>query len=177
MLDAATGKPAASAPADLKPVRLNNRLRRTVEAALGGLTLLSADPAKRLEAAQAVFKSRDASALPALDTAIAKETDARVKRALTEARAAVILFQADAKEDDKLGAIAVIRERGDQDARGLLAGLPAGQPRSCSAPPPTRSRRSTTGSRCGAPCRTPGTGSRSARCCCSPPSALPSRSA
>ena len=77
MLDAATGKPAAAiAPADLDAVRLNNRLRRMIDAALGGLTLLSPDPAKRLEAAQAVFKSRDANALPALDAALAKETDA-----------------------------------------------------------------------------------------------------
>ena len=109
-------------------MRLNNRLRRSVEAALGGLTLLVGRSGQALEAAQAVFRSRDASALPTLDAALAKETDARVKRALTEARAAVILFQADAKENDKLAAIAVIRERADQDSRGLLAGLPAGQP-------------------------------------------------
>ena len=127
ILDATTGKPAASAPADLKTVRLNNRLRRSVEAALGGLTLMSSDPGKRLEAAQAVFRSRETAALPTLDAALAKETDARVKRALSEARAAVILFQADAKESDKLAAIAAIRERADQDSRGLLAGLPAGQ--------------------------------------------------
>ncbi len=125
VLDAATGKPAASPPGDLKTVRLNNRLRRSVEAALGGLTLLAADPAKRYEAAQAVFKSRDANALPTLDAALAKETDSRVKRALAEARAAVILFQADAKENDKLAAVTVIRERADQDSRGLLAGLPS----------------------------------------------------
>jgi urea transport system permease protein len=128
VLDAATGKPAASAPADLKAVRLNNRLRRSVEAALGGLTLMAADPAKRLEAAQAVFRSRDSAALPTLDAALAKETETRVKRALTEARAAVILFQSDAKETDKISAIAVVRERADQDSRGLLAGLPTGQP-------------------------------------------------
>jgi urea transport system permease protein len=128
ILDATTGKPAASTPADLKAVRLNNRLRRSVEAALGGLTLMSSDPGKRLEAAQAVFRSREAAALPTLDAALAKETDSRVKRALSEARAAVILFQADAKENDKLTAIAAIRERADQDSRGLLAGLPTGQP-------------------------------------------------
>ena len=127
VLDAATGKPEASPPADLKTVRLNNRLRRSVEAALGGLTLLAADPAKRYEAAQAVFKSRDANALPTLDAALARETDGRVKRALAEARAAVLLFQADAREDDKLAAVAVIRDRADQDSRGLLAGLPSGQ--------------------------------------------------
>jgi urea transport system permease protein len=127
-LDAATGKPiAGAAPADLKPVRLNNRLRRTVEASLGGLTLMSSDPAKRYEAAQAVFKSREVSALPALETALAKETDARVKRALNEARAAIILSKPDSSEPDKLAAVDVIKSRADQDARGLLAGLPSGQ--------------------------------------------------
>jgi urea transport system permease protein len=88
ILDAATGQPAADPPGNLKPVRLNNRLRRAVEAALGGLTLLAPDPQKRFEAAQAVFKSRDAGALATLDTAIARETDPRVKRALSEAKAA-----------------------------------------------------------------------------------------
>src|SRR5438874_4113591 len=62
-LDAATGKPATP-PGGAATVRLNNRLRRSVEAALGGLTLMSAYPAKRYEAAQSVFKSRDANAFP-----------------------------------------------------------------------------------------------------------------
>ena len=128
MLDAGTGKPIAGAePAGVKPVRVNNRIRRSIEAAMGGLTLLSADPAKRLEAARAVFKSKDANALAALDTAIAKETDARVSKVLQEARAAVILYKADAREPDKVAAVAAIRDRGDQDARGLLAGIPANQ--------------------------------------------------
>jgi len=129
IVEAATGKPVEGSPPDnLKPVRLINRLRRSVEAALGGLTLMSSDAGKRYEAAQAVFKSREASALPTLDAALAKESDARVKRALTEARAAVILFKPDSAEADRLLAIAVIKDRADQDARGLLAGLPAGQP-------------------------------------------------
>jgi len=38
LFDAASGSPAAAPPADLAPVRLNNRLRRIIEAALGGLT-------------------------------------------------------------------------------------------------------------------------------------------
>ncbi|HEU4378066.1 MAG TPA: urea ABC transporter permease subunit UrtB, partial [Hyphomicrobiaceae bacterium] len=102
ILDATTGKAAGGAPANLKPVRLNNRLRRSTEAALGGLTLMSADPGKRFDAAQAVFKSKDRNALVTLDTAIGRETDQRVKRALQEARAAVILFIVDAKEADKV---------------------------------------------------------------------------
>ena len=126
LIDAATGEPVAgSTPSDLAPVRLNNRLRRIVEAALGGLTLMAPDPGKRFEAAQAVFKSKDANALSALEQAIAKESDAQVKQALTEARAAVVLYLDNAPDADKIDAIAVIRQRGDQDALGLLGGLPA----------------------------------------------------
>ena len=126
LIDAATGQPTAGAPpADLAPVRLNNRLRRIVEAALGGLTLMAPDPGKRLEAAQAVLRSKDANALPALDQAIAKETDARVKPALIEARAAVVLYLDSASDADKINAIDLIRERGDQEALSLLGGLPA----------------------------------------------------
>jgi urea transport system permease protein len=128
LLDAETGQPAASPPADLAPVRINNRLRRTIGAALGGLTLMSPDADKRYEAAQAVFKSRDATALPTLEAAISKETDVRVKRALMEARAAIILLSSDASEDDKMAAVTVIRGRGDQDALALLSGLPGTTP-------------------------------------------------
>ncbi|MEA2964304.1 MAG: urea transport system permease protein, partial [Alphaproteobacteria bacterium] len=126
LIDAATGQPAAgTVPADLAPVRLNNRLRRIVEAALGGLTLMAPDPGKRLEAAQAVLRSKDANVLPALDQAIVKETDARVKPALIEARAAVVLYLDSASDADKINAIDLIRERGDQEALSLLGGLPA----------------------------------------------------
>ena len=43
----------------VKRIRINNRLRGTVRAALGGLTLLSPDPDVRLQAAKAVFKGHD----------------------------------------------------------------------------------------------------------------------
>jgi urea transport system permease protein len=126
-VDAATGASAA-APAGIKNVRVNNRLRRAIEAALGGLTLLSADPGKRFEAAQAVFRSRDTGALATLDSALAQETDARIRRVLAEARAAALLFQSDAGDADKLAAVATVRARGDQEALALLAGLPADTP-------------------------------------------------
>ena len=48
VIDAATGTAVDKLPDNAAAVRLNNRLRRTVEAALGGLTLLSPDPAKRI---------------------------------------------------------------------------------------------------------------------------------
>src|SRR5262245_227998 len=126
-VNAATGQPiAGAAPEGLKTVRLNNRLRRAVDAALGGLTLLAPDPKQRLDAAQAVFQSRDANALLALENALAKEAEPRVQKALLEARAAVILMTPSAGEVDKLQAVAIIRARSDQDARALLGGLPAG---------------------------------------------------
>jgi urea transport system permease protein len=128
IVEAASGAVAANPPADIRSVRINNRLRRAIEAALGGLTLLSADPRQRLGAAQAVFKARDAGALKVLDAAIARETEPRVKRVLSEARAAAILYKEDAKEADKLDAVTTIRARGDQEALALLSGLPAGTP-------------------------------------------------
>jgi urea transport system permease protein len=128
LFDAASGSPAASAPPDLSPVRLNNRLRRIVEGALGSLTLLSPDPNRRFDAAQAVFKSRDSNALPTLEQALAKETVARIKRALSEARAAVILYTESSAEADKIDAVTAIRDRGDNDALALLRGLPTNTP-------------------------------------------------
>src|SRR5215471_14995720 len=128
LFDAASGSPAASAPSDLDEVRVNNRIRNIITATLGNLTLLSPDPAQRFDAAQAVFSSRDSNALPALEQAIAKETVARVKRALNEARAAVILSIEDSAEADKIDAIPVIRDRGDNDALSLLRGLPTSTP-------------------------------------------------
>jgi urea transport system permease protein len=129
LLDAATGQPVTTPPpGDIDAVVLNNRLRNVIDAALGGLTLMAPDPARRYEAAQAVFRSHDASALPAVDKAIAQEADARVKRALQQARASVVLYADDTRPADKIAAIETIRERGDQDAKGLLDGIPASMP-------------------------------------------------
>ena len=124
--DAVSGQPVSGEPpADLDNVNVNNRVRGALDAALGGLTLLSPDPGKRFDAAQAVFKSRQASVLPTLETAIAKEADGRVKLALIQARAAIVLNSADAADADKLAAVDIARARGDQDALALLSSLPA----------------------------------------------------
>ena len=127
-IDAVTGQALGIPPAGLKPVRVNNRVRRAIEAALGGLTLLSADAGTRLHAARAVFRSRDAAALPTLDRALAQEKEAAVKEALEGARAAVLLNKPDASQADRLVAISTLRMRGDQDALALLSTLPADTP-------------------------------------------------
>src|SRR5262249_34219413 len=91
LFDAATGSPSGASPADLSQVRLNNRIRGIIEGLLGALTLLSPDLDRRYQAAQAVFRSKDPSTLATLDQAIAKETVSRVRKALLEARASIIL--------------------------------------------------------------------------------------
>jgi urea transport system permease protein len=123
IIDAASGVAVDKLPDNAAAVRLNNRLRRTVEAALGGLTLSSPDPAKRISAAQSVFKSHEESALPVVEGALAKETNKAAKAAFTEARAAILLYKSDASDAEKLEAVATIKARGDQEALALLTGL------------------------------------------------------
>ncbi|OJW25543.1 MAG: urea ABC transporter permease subunit UrtB [Rhodospirillales bacterium 69-11] len=125
-VDARTGAPAPDA-AGLKQVRLNNAVRSAIDAALGSLRLFAPDAATRLAAAEAVFKSHDPAALPALNQALAKESDAAVKTRMQQARAAALLSSPDASEADRLAAVATLRARGDIDARGFLASL-SGQP-------------------------------------------------
>jgi urea transport system permease protein len=127
-IDAATGAAVDSIPDSANAVNLNNRLRRTAEAALGGLTLLSPDVGTRISAAQSVFKSHEESNLATVETALAKETNKTAKQALTEARAAILLFKSDAAEADKLDAIAIIKSRSDQDALGMLSDVGSDQP-------------------------------------------------
>jgi urea transport system permease protein len=127
VIDAATGAAVDSIPASASAVNLNNRLRRTVDAAVGGLTLLSPDLAMRIAAAQSVFKTHDETMLPIVDGAIAKETNKAAKTAFVEARAAILLYKQDATDVEKLEAIATVKARGDQEAMALLTGLGPGQ--------------------------------------------------
>jgi urea transport system permease protein len=126
VVSAATGLPA-DAP-DARPVRVNNSVRQAVASAVGMLRLFSADPTQRASAAEAVFHARDASALPALDRALATESVPGVKRTMQEARAAAILAASDSSEPDRLAAIATLAARGDMEARSLIGAIPAPSP-------------------------------------------------
>ncbi|CAH1669833.1 MULTISPECIES: urea ABC transporter permease subunit UrtB [unclassified Chelatococcus] len=118
--DAATGDAVTPAPTGLRPVRLNNRVRRAVEAAVGTLTLMSPEASKRRQAAEAVFRSRDAATLPALAKAIATERDSSVKQALLQAQAAIFLTADGIADADRIAAVDIVAARGDQDARSML---------------------------------------------------------
>jgi urea transport system permease protein len=67
-----------------------------------------------------VFKSRDAKALPAIETALAKETDARAKQALALARAAIVVEDSGLSVAERVDAISLLKSRADQDSEGLL---------------------------------------------------------
>ncbi len=121
--DAVTGDPLGEAAAGaLKKVKVNNKVRRAIRAALGALTLLSPDPAVRLSAADAVFKSADPGALDSLNEAIARESLPNLKQRLAEARAAIVL-NGDFAEPEKLAAVETVQRRGDRAALSLLAAV------------------------------------------------------
>ena len=126
LTSAQSGEPAQPA-GPTRAVRLNNAVRRSIDSALGSLRLFSRNPGDRAIAAEAVFKARDAAALPALDRALANETDPTVRRVMEQARAVTILTVPGSTEADRLVAVGKVQDRGDLDARGLLASL-SGQP-------------------------------------------------
>jgi urea transport system permease protein len=127
-VDATTGATADVPAGALRPVRVNNSVRGAIDAALGALRLFSPDASTRLDAAEAVFISRDPAAIPALNRALAKETDPTVKRRMQEARAAAVLASTDASEADRLDAISILRARGDIEARSTLGNLTGQSP-------------------------------------------------
>jgi len=125
LLDPLSGEPVGEAKkSELTKVKVNNGLRGVIRDVLGTLTLGSPDASGRLAAAETMFKSPDPAAIPTLDTAIAKETDAAVKARLEQARASAVLLS-DLPETDKLAAIEIIKARGDRDALSILTSFQA----------------------------------------------------
>lgn len=122
LTEAVSGNAAGTATeSELERVRVNNRLRGLIEAAVGSLTLMSPDVRVRRGAADSLFKRPEPAALGPLDAAIAGEKDARVKQAFTEARAAVVLVS-EATVPQKIEAIGIVRDRGDREALSVLQG-------------------------------------------------------
>jgi urea transport system permease protein len=125
LTDPLTGQPAGAEPTGgFDKIRVNNALRRTLEAALGSLTLLNPDPAIRRSAADSMFRRPDPAALPTLEGALAKETDPRVKALMEQARAAALL-KSDRPVPEKLDAVKTLSQRADRDAMGILQGVVA----------------------------------------------------
>ncbi|MDP4796779.1 MAG: urea ABC transporter permease subunit UrtB [Rhodospirillales bacterium] len=125
LIDPITQATLGEEPAgSFEKIKVNNRLRRAVRDALGGLQLRSKNKADRMAAAEDVFKGKDPDAIPLLDTAIAIETDAGVKKVMIEARATAVLSST-LDEAAKLDAINVLKERSGRDARSILMAFAA----------------------------------------------------
>ena len=123
-VNARTGEKVADVNEDdLSPVRVNNAVRAAIEAAKGGLDLVSTDVAARAHAAEQLFASHDAAALPLLATALIAEKDAGVRAIMLQAQAAALLSSDTGTEAEQLAAIATLRARGDIESKALLGSL------------------------------------------------------
>jgi urea transport system permease protein len=119
-----TGLDGADVSGDgLEKVRVNNSLRRKVTVAISRLGLSSRDASVRLDSARAAFLSPQEETLPLIQEALAKEADAKVKTALLQAEAAIVLKTPGVPEDAMITAIGVVKERADREARNLIAPL------------------------------------------------------
>ncbi len=122
--DVLTG--AAADAAGAEAVRVNNRVRGALRGALGRLQIVSEDPAERMAAAEAVFRSRSAENIPALEAAVARETVPRIKAQLELALAASRLVSPDAAA--RQAGIAALASASSPDARALLLEAKAANP-------------------------------------------------
>jgi urea transport system permease protein len=123
--DALTGETLGEAASgEIEKIKVNNRLRRAIRAALGALTLMSPDPEVRKAAAESIFKSGDPEQIELLDAAIAAEQDPAIAKLMQEARAAAVL-KSDLPDENKLAAIGVLTARGGPDALSILTATAA----------------------------------------------------
>ncbi len=105
---------------DLSKVKINNRVRNAIKAALGGLDLNHPDPAKRLAAADAVFKSLDDDMLPLLEARLKTEENDKVKSAFEQTIAALYL-NADVDFAAKVSALQTLKESGGPEVKSFLS--------------------------------------------------------
>ena len=120
-----TGAELGEAPKlELDKIKVNNALRRVIANALSGLALFSPDAAARRAAAAAVLKSGDPASLPALEKALARESDSAVASLMKDAIAAATL-RSDRSETDKLAAIEALSQQANQTTSGLLSAFAA----------------------------------------------------
>lgn len=104
---------------ELKKVRVNNSLRRSIRDAIGGLTLASEDPTVRLNAANTLAANPDVDALPAIEAALEKEIDETVAMRLRQAQAAATLIS-DLSLEEKTTAVNVMTTLGNREALAFL---------------------------------------------------------
>jgi urea transport system permease protein len=122
--DARTGAKVAGVDG-LRKVRINNGVRRALEAAKGALGVSNGDPRRRIEAAHDLYDNPNPKSLAVVDAQLAKETDAAAKTALEQARAAILAASPAAGVHETLRAIEALSERGGESAKNYVNALAA----------------------------------------------------
>ena len=117
--EAATGRPVGAFKADeFDKVRVNNRVRAAVQAALGTFDLVHPDARTRIAAARALFRSPDAKNIPLLEKSLEAEADAAARAEKELALAASRLLSD--KAEIRLEGVARLKTAATPEARNLL---------------------------------------------------------
>jgi urea transport system permease protein len=103
---------------DIAKVRVNNRLRGAVTAALGRLTLVSDKREERLSAAREALRHPTPEGATALAAALQRETDSEIRQTLTQALATTKLGAG--SKTERLAAVADLAKSSNPEIRGLL---------------------------------------------------------
>src|SRR5258708_24067798 len=120
-VDAVTGEKIRPLPEGREDVVVNNRLRREIDSALGALRLVSLDRGTRLKAAKALEDRADASLLPLVRKALARESDPAIKPMLELIAASIELKSGDRAA--RLAAGRTLRQSGNPATKTLLLSL------------------------------------------------------
>ena len=117
--DAVTGEKVDPIPEGAEDVVANNRLRKEIDGALAAFKLLAPEVETRLAAAKELAGGADASMLPLVKKALAKETDPRIK-SLLEVTAASMEMKGGTKEE-RIAAIRRLGESNSPNSRTVLS--------------------------------------------------------
>jgi urea transport system permease protein len=117
--DPLTGQKLGTVSSDkIDQIIVNNAVRNSIDAVMGGLMLFSPRRDDRLSAATDAFQHPSPTRVPALEKALAAEKDPDVRQALSQALAAARLDSSNEKEE--LAAIAALSTATDPNIVNLL---------------------------------------------------------
>jgi len=119
--DLATGQKVSPMPENRDDLVINNRVRRQIDTAIATLKLSAADRAVRLAAVKQLQAGAGEEMLPAIDQALAKETDPEIKDLLSLTRASVQLASSD--KSTRMSAIRALAESNNPSTKTLLLGI------------------------------------------------------
>ena len=120
-VDLLTGKAVTPLPENRDDVVINNRIRKQLRTAIAALKLTAPERAIRLAAAKELQTGADEELLPAIGTALAKETDGEIKGLLLLTQASIQLTSKD--KNTRLAAIRALAESNNSATKTLLLGV------------------------------------------------------